>query len=126
MLLRMLPGAVWERGTSGMLPLHMACRWSCDIEMIRCLHDAGPAAILTQDSDGNLPLHAAALNNDINIPVEVAELYGPSALRAMNSKNRVGETPAHLACESISSAAVILQLIRINPGLLCDCGAMWP
>lgn len=56
---------------SGMTAVHLACKYRCDLEILKLLIERG-AAVSTRDSSGNTPLHVSAdlfVSNSINISV---------------------------------------------------------
>jgi hypothetical protein len=93
----------------GALPLHAACRSGTDatFEVVKFLLEQHPDGIDVRDSSGNLPLHCAATNGDVDTVDLLLGLF-PEAVRETNNE---GLLPIHHACWENASHQSIQTLI---------------
>ena len=99
----------------GWLPLHFACRYYQNIEVIKLLLYYYPEAILHQDPFGRYPLHIACLNRDSSAEVIELLLQGEGGKIVYKRTKRMNMTPLYIACDSKADAGVIRLLLDADP-----------
>ena len=87
--------------------LHLACQLGNQL-VIKFLTRVQSCNTFVSNNEGNLPLHFAISKQ---LPLDIVKLlcHGQHIL---NSKNRIGDTPLHVACKSGSGEDVIQYLIK--------------
>ena len=68
----LLLAGVQCKNNEGKLPLHNACISECPLSVIMLLVRAFPDALITPDSDGNIPLYYAHLNTNLSTSKELS------------------------------------------------------
>jgi len=110
-----IKGLYGETGLGyGKLPLHLACSYNNNLEVIQALIDAYPGGARTQDYDGNLPLHkawACGGKNDWKVIQALINAY-PKGARI---QNKYGNLPLHNTCYSKNDLEVIQTLLDAYP-----------
>lgn len=104
------PEAIAVEDSDGGFPLHHACYFNHNPQVIKLMYESFPEAIRKQQHSNNLtPLHLAALNNDSREVMRyIISLY-PESLR---TPDKGGFLPLHCIIDAISS--------KISPGMI-DC-----
>lgn len=74
-------------------PLHLAARYSCNINVCRLLLEAAPDTVTMTDAPGRVPLHVAIESRDI----EICRLLLEAAPQTSTATCRLRRTPLHLA-----------------------------
>ena len=80
----------------GDTPLHMACRDSQYVDIVRCLVNEQCCITACQDNVGDTPLHEALTQGHLAIVEMLARAEDCKA--ACSCKNKDGDTPLHMAC----------------------------
>ena len=100
---------------NGELPIHFACLYGANINVIRYLVEVYPESLSVQDNVGNTILHLACWSgtsvNVVNFLYRRATAPSDSLINA----NRNGDTPLHLGC---CRAFPLLDVIRFL--IKCD------
>jgi ankyrin repeat protein len=105
---------IMEADRAGMLPLHIACTASMNLENLELLLDEYPEAICTPDHNGRLPCHAASTNSRVTVEcMDVLVSAFPEALRTFD---KMGALPLHIAIQRKLPREVILFLIETEEG----------
>ena len=115
-----------ERDDKGRTPLHIAALYSCDARMVKLLLDgvSGVMPALTNDKQGNTPLHSAcSVNFDSfrrhNIKKALALMSNATEIvtrllqanpEAATVRNKRGELPLQLAQENNADARMIYRI----------------
>lgn len=95
------------------LPLHFACIYAANGDVVRTLLDDNPDAINKVAQNGRLPLHyAAAYGASREVIGLLVERYGLAARVA----DKRGLLPVHLACLQNASVEVVEILLQSFPG----------
>lgn len=101
-----------ERGN---LPLHAACSFQANQEVIEALLRAYPGGASQPNSAGNLPIHQAAM---WQAPVETVELLLSRYPEGATVRNQYGSLPLHMAASNQASPEVVRLLIDSYPDAL--------
>ena len=80
----------------GDTPLHMACRDSQYVDIVRCLVNEQCCITACQNNVGSAPLHEALTQGHLAIVETLARAEDCKA--ACSCKNKDGDTPLHMAC----------------------------
>lgn len=99
----------------GNLPLHAACSFSANQDVIQTLLMAYPEAASRPNNAGNLPIHQAAM---WQAPVETVEILLSRYPDGATKRNQYGSLPLHMAASNQASMEVIQLLIDIYPDAL--------
>ncbi|GLB44812.1 putative ankyrin repeats (many copies) [Lyophyllum shimeji] len=98
-----------RKNDKGLTPLHYAASKS-RIDIGRFLISRG-ADINAKDNAGQLPLHRAATTGSVGFIRLLLEPSTPGATKArLNTADRIGNTPLHLAMESAHAEAAVLLI----------------
>ena len=95
--------------------LHLACQLGNQL-VIKFLTRVQSCNTFVSNNEGNLPLHFAISKQ---FPLDIVKLLCRGR-HILNSKNRIGDTPLHLACKSGNGEDVIQYLIKYkgcNPSI---------
>lgn len=100
------------------LPLHIACRKTANISVVRYLLEGYANACLEPDALGRLPVHYAISNGANDDVVSLLLKYNPNAARGVDGK---GWTPLHVACNIGASTRICTELLELYPeaSVLC-------
>jgi hypothetical protein len=100
------------------LPLHIACRKTANISVVRYLLEGYANACLEPDALGRLPIHYAISNGANDEVVSLLLKYNPNAARGVDGK---GWTPLHVACNIGASTRICTELLELYPeaSVLC-------
>jgi ankyrin repeat protein len=113
-LLRLYPQAICERSGDGRLALHEAADHSAAVDVVECLTDAWPQALVENSWEaadgGALPLHLAAgrLYPNAQIVQLLAARHPPALLKADQAN---GSLPLHRAAAAQSESLEALQVL---------------
>lgn len=92
--------------------LHQLALHSCpDHDLIQTLWENMPSAVFKLDSQGNLPLHMAAMSGNTHM----ISLLGAQFSSAASVQNHDGHIPLHLALLTQQSRIVVSNLIELDP-----------
>jgi Ankyrin repeats (3 copies) len=94
------------------LPLHIACRKTANISVVRYLLEGYANACLEPDALGRLPIHYAISNGANDDVVSLLLKYNPNAARGVDGK---GWTPLHVACNIGASTRICTELLELYP-----------
>lgn len=102
-----------------------ALQWYAATGDIRCLLMAQRYLLPIRDENGDLPLHTAIINNQLEVIHNVLDTMAtlPNAIRHINTYNYLLQTPLHLAVIT-NQAGVVDRLLcaGANPTLPDRCG----
>jgi ankyrin repeat protein len=113
-LLRMYPQAIGERSGDGRLALHEAAAHSASVDVVECLTDAWPRALVetswASTDGGAFPLHLAAgrMHPNAQIVQLLAARHPPVMLEADDAN---GSLPLHRAAAAESESLEALQVL---------------
>jgi len=112
-ILNKYPSAASEVGHEGQLPLHLACKESSHLDVVKMLVKAWPEAVLCTDDGGNLPLHCACSNKTSATLAIVQYIYKlfPEAAGRMGMNQ---EYPVLKACANSGSSDVVKFITRCS------------
>mmetsp|Transcript_5699 Transcript_5699/g.6619 ORF Transcript_5699/g.6619 Transcript_5699/m.6619 type:complete len:625 (-) Transcript_5699:313-2187(-) len=99
----------------GNLPLHAACSFQANRDVIEALLKAYPDGASQPNNVGNLPLHQAAMWQS---PVESVELLLNRYTEGATVRNQYGSLPLHMAASNQASGEVVRMLIDSYPDAL--------
>ena len=96
----------------GSTPVHLACNWGCELDVMECLVDLlGPDVALSLDNNGHTPAHVACRWGII--PVKALRYLIELAPTALTAADNRGELPLHKACRG-GHAELITELMAAN------------
>ena len=105
-----------QKDFRGMLPLHYACFYYSDIEIVKRLIEIYPDAVNDKDEKGLTALHFACLGGQS----AVANYLIESRALSLQLKDNKGLTPLHHACKQGQTALIedLLTSEYITPNIL--------
>lgn len=101
-----------ERGN---LPLHAACSFQANADVVEALLRAYPGGASQPNSAGNLPIHQAAM---WQAPVETVEVLLTKYPEGATVRNQYGSLPLHMAASNQAPPEVVRLLIDAYPDAL--------
>lgn len=99
----------------GNLPLHAACSFQANRDVIESLLKAYPGGSSQPNNVGNLPIHQAAM---WQAPVETVELLLSRYPEGATVRNQYGSLPLHMAASNQASLEAVRLLIDSYPDAL--------
>ena len=127
---------VRDRTSAKSLPLHLACRHSCSVELIKRMVQLDEKAVVTKDDAGLLPLHYALMNATdaaaqivlclvVSAPDTLQEPFGERSdsctsvyYRGTPSYVYRQRLPLHMACECLDAPEVIIKMAELHSNAL--------
>jgi|UPI000581B668 ankyrin repeat protein len=101
-----------ERGN---LPLHGACSFQANADVVESLLKAYPGGASQPNAAGNLPVHQAAM---WQAPVETVQLLLSRYPEGATVRNQYGSLPLHMAASNQATPEVVRMLIDAYPDAL--------
>ena len=117
-LIELNPHNVHKQNKDGNTILHIACRDDRDHILQHILSKFNyecANALLTINNDGDTPLHILAARK-VKLSAEILELIKGHQLPCPNVKNKLGNTPLHVACHNYNTEFATL----LSGIFLCD------
>mmetsp|Transcript_3596 Transcript_3596/g.8210 ORF Transcript_3596/g.8210 Transcript_3596/m.8210 type:complete len:844 (+) Transcript_3596:184-2715(+) len=90
-------GAAELSDRGGMLPMHYACAYGSNAEVLKVLADAFPESLTTKDNKGKTPMHLTMVNGQRDTSPDVLKFLLDTAGReTVNLRDTEGNLPLHL------------------------------
>jgi len=90
-------GAAELSDRGGMLPMHYACAYGSNAEVLKVLADTFPESLTTKDNKGKTPMHLTMVNGQRDTSPDVLKFLLDTAGReTVNLRDTEGNLPLHL------------------------------
>ena len=104
------------KDSQGLLPLHIACSKSQSLPCVKLLKIHADDLKVVDEWKGNTPLHLACKHNCADIVKYLMAMYRCD----LNIKNRWGELPLHLACNT--TVEIVKRVSKCNTNCQTESG----
>ena len=94
---------------NGYLPIHYACFYNTDLEVVKCLVEAHPAGLEHQSHAGWLPLHLAAMMNQDHMIDYLVQVLPQS----LNTADKSGKTALDYALRYVRTESICRLLVPV-------------
>ena len=114
-LLRHDRGAVTKADILGRLPLHLACEYCDDLEVMKLVYNAYSEGINTPDICSQFPIHNLLVKSEGQNVTELCKFLLQHDQGAVTTPDDEGRLPLHLACDQLDDLEVIKLVYNAYP-----------